>query len=56
MFMPVPKTLLARLQDKNLTHQGRLEIGNALAKLGDPRPGVGLRADGLIGRTCFQRQ
>jgi len=26
---------------------GRAELGNALAKLGDPRPGVGLRADGI---------
>lgn len=42
-----PAVLLARLQDRTLSHQARLEIGQELARIGDPRPGVGLRADGL---------
>lgn len=45
--VPSPERLIARLQDKNLSHQERFEIGQALAEIGDTRPGVGLRADGL---------
>ena len=40
--------LLASLRDEqNLSAQERADCGDALAQLGDPRPGVGLRPDDL---------
>ncbi len=39
--------LVERLSDTSLSHQERLLIGQKLAEFGDPRPGVGLRPDGL---------
>lgn len=39
-------TLIEQLEGKGLTHNERLKIGQYLAALGDPRPGVGLKADG----------
>jgi len=39
--------LIKRLQNQTLSHTERLEIGQYLAALGDPRPGVGLKPDGL---------
>lgn len=41
------EALIAQLQNGTLSHQQRFEIGQALARIGDPRPGVGLRGDGL---------
>lgn len=43
-----PQTkLIERLENNALSHMDRLKIGEYLAELGDPRNGVGLRADGL---------
>jgi hypothetical protein len=39
--------LLDELDDPQTTHGRRVTIGNRLAGLGDIRPGVGLRSDGL---------
>lgn len=39
--------LIERLNCKTLSHQDRLLVGQKLAEFGDPRPGVGLRPDGL---------
>lgn len=39
--------LLARLEDPTGAPMRRAAAGDALARLGDPRPGVGLREDGL---------
>ena len=39
--------LLAAIDDPKTKPQRRLEIGDRLAELGDPRTGVGVRADGL---------
>jgi formylglycine-generating enzyme required for sulfatase activity len=39
--------MLAALDDPATTHEQRAVIGVRLSLLGDPRPGVGLRADGL---------
>lgn len=39
--------MLAALDDPAVTHEMRATIGVRLSLLGDPRPGVGLRADGL---------
>ncbi|MCF1182437.1 SUMF1/EgtB/PvdO family nonheme iron enzyme [Marichromatium gracile] len=41
------RALLDEIADPSTTPPRRLEIGDALARLGDPRPGVGLRPDGL---------
>ena len=43
------RVLVALLEDKTLAVSGslRAEAGRTLARLGDPRPGVGLRADGV---------
>lgn len=38
--------LLAELERPETTHQRRAEIGRRLDELGDPRPGVGVDADG----------
>jgi hypothetical protein len=39
--------MLAALDDPSTTHEIRATIGARLSLLGDPRPGVGLRKDGL---------
>ena len=39
--------MLAELVDPATTHKRRATIGRRLSLLGDPRPGVGLRTDGL---------
>ena len=39
--------MLAELDDPSTTHEMRATIGVRLSLLGDPRPGVGLRPDGL---------
>ncbi|MBN8592400.1 MAG: SUMF1/EgtB/PvdO family nonheme iron enzyme [Anaerolineae bacterium] len=44
---PEQERLLEQLTEAQTTHQKRLQIGQRLAMLGDPRGGVGLRADGL---------
>jgi formylglycine-generating enzyme required for sulfatase activity len=41
------QAMLADLDDPATSHEQRATIGVRLALLGDPRPGVGLRADGL---------
>jgi formylglycine-generating enzyme required for sulfatase activity len=41
------ETMLAELDDPGTDHRRRALIGVRLALLGDPRPGVGLREDGL---------
>jgi len=41
------RMLFERLNDETLSHQDCLLIGQKLAEFGDPRPGVGLRQDGL---------
>jgi len=40
------RTLIRRLDDPALDHRARSTIGDYLAELGDPRPGVGVREDG----------
>jgi hypothetical protein len=42
-----PVELLSELEYQNTNHPRRLEIGKRLDAIGDPRPGVGLRPDGL---------
>jgi formylglycine-generating enzyme required for sulfatase activity len=44
---PEQERLLAELEDINTSHQRRSAIGERLSLIGDPRPGVGLRPDGL---------
>lgn len=44
---PALDRLLERLASLYTTPSERLEVGRTLAQMGDPRPGVGLRADGL---------
>jgi formylglycine-generating enzyme required for sulfatase activity len=44
---PEAERLLAELENIDTPHQRRATIGERLAVIGDPRPGVGLRADGL---------
>jgi formylglycine-generating enzyme required for sulfatase activity len=39
------KKLLAELEDARTSHQRRAEIGDHLAEIGDPRPGVGVKDD-----------
>jgi hypothetical protein len=41
------KEMQRRIEHDPLTHEQRAMIGVRLALLGDPRPGVGLRADGM---------
>jgi hypothetical protein len=43
----IVQTLIATLGDDKLPPRARAQAGDALACLGDPRPGVGLRSDGL---------
>ncbi len=38
--------LLREIDDPNTSHLRRLEIGDRLGEIGDPRPGVGVREDG----------
>ena len=47
LFAQPQKALVYLLDTPTLLHQVRLNIGLYLTKLGDPRPGVGLRDDGL---------
>ena len=53
---PEWRRLVARLDDIDLSHWDRLRIGDRLAVIGgergDPRPGVGLRGDGLPDLTA----
>ncbi|HEX2906547.1 MAG TPA: formylglycine-generating enzyme family protein [Phototrophicaceae bacterium] len=44
---PEQARLLRELEDMNTSHQQRRTIGERLAAIGDPRPGVGLRPDGI---------
>ena len=44
---PEAERLLEELEIPATTHYRRAEIGDRLAMIGDPRPGVGLRPDGL---------
>jgi formylglycine-generating enzyme required for sulfatase activity/energy-coupling factor transporter ATP-binding protein EcfA2 len=44
---PEQDRLLAELNDIATDHKRRSDIGERLAVIGDPRPGVGLREDGL---------
>lgn len=44
---PEAQRLLDELERSETTHYRRAEIGDRLAAIGDPRPGLGLRADGL---------
>ena len=46
-YPPEIQALLDELADSNTTPPRRLEIGDELDRLGDPRPGVGLTGDGL---------
>src|SRR5262249_30644668 len=39
--------LIKQLELDSLSHDRRALIGNRLAEYGDPRPGIGLRPDGL---------
>lgn len=47
LFMAPQDKLVARLEDTALSHQERFTIGQSLATMGDWRPGVGLKKDGL---------
>ena len=50
----VARKLSQAIGDPSLPPQVRAGVGVALAQLGDPRPGVGLRADGLPDiRWCY---
>jgi hypothetical protein len=44
---PEAERLFEELERDDTTHYRRAEIGDRLDKLGDPRPGVGLRPDGV---------
>jgi formylglycine-generating enzyme required for sulfatase activity len=44
---PEAERLLAELDNIDTTHARRSDIGERLCAIGDPRPGVGLRPDGL---------
>jgi hypothetical protein len=46
-FLRPQEVLIARLNKTKLSHLERLLIGQKLAEFGDPRPGVGLRPDGM---------
>jgi Sulfatase-modifying factor enzyme 1 len=41
------RDMLSKIESYETTHEERVTIGLRLAQLGDPRPGVGLRPDGL---------
>ena len=44
---PESDRLLKQIDDPATTHQQRVKIGDRLSEIGDPRPGVHLREDGL---------
>ena len=44
---PESERLLRQINDRHISHQERAKIGDRLADIGDPRPGVGLNADQL---------
>jgi len=44
---PEAERLLEELEQPETTHYRRAEIGDRLDRIGDPRPGVGLRPDGV---------
>ena len=44
---PESDRLLRQIDNPATTHQQRVKIGDRLSEIGDPRPGVGLRADGV---------
>ena len=44
---PEAERLLEELERPETTHYRRAEIGDRLDRIGDPRPGVGLRPDGV---------
>jgi formylglycine-generating enzyme required for sulfatase activity len=44
---PEAERLLEELERPEITHYRRAEIGDRLDHIGDPRPGVGLRPDGV---------
>ena len=46
--------LLEEIDSASTTHQRQVKISDRLAEIGDPRPGVGLRGDGLP-RYCLVR-
>ena len=46
-FLRPQQRWIKQLDQSSLPHSRRLEIGRLLATMGDPRPGVGLREDGL---------
>ena len=46
-FLKPQQGLITQLVNKSLSHETRLLIGKKLTEFGDPRPGVGLRSDGL---------
>ena len=46
-FLRPQEVLIKQLEQDSLAHDRRALIGRLLAEFGDPRPGVGLRLDGL---------
>ncbi len=44
---PESERLLEQIEDRDTPHQERVKIGDRLADIGDPRPGVGLNDDQL---------
>ena len=46
-FLMPQNVLIAQLDQDGLSHEDRLLTGKKLAEFGDPRPGVGLRPDGM---------
>ncbi|RNC70126.1 MAG: DUF4062 domain-containing protein [Desulfuromonadales bacterium] len=46
-FAAPQEILIKSLNNERLSHGDRLKIGQYMAEFGDPRPGVGLTADGL---------
>ncbi len=46
-FLRPQQVLIDQLDRNPLSHEQREQIGKKLEELGDPRPGVGLRLDGL---------
>ena len=46
-FLLPQEVLIKQLEEVSLSHYRRVLIGRILAAFGDPRPGVGLRPDGL---------
>jgi formylglycine-generating enzyme required for sulfatase activity len=46
-IQPESARLIGEIDNAATTHRQRVKIGDRLAEIGDPRPGVGLRPDGL---------